>query len=221
MSENSTTSSEKADSNCLTNVQIVEKLDQLQVELHETKSVLVALKETVEKQNQGLHTFGVALQDCIDAVQPAGYPLREGVTPKTLPDSQIVTPPVTPPAPQSTAAQMPPQTPQQTTLAPKPPVAQPAKPMNRIDQLNPGDKKIFLTAKILDLKKPRTTSTGKRVTEAIIADETGTITLSLWESQIDQVKIDDMIIIENGYTTVYDGKTILNIGQFGKLTVET
>jgi replication factor A1 len=59
-----------------------------------------------------------------------------------------------------------------------------------------------------------------KVTTAIIADETGTIKLTLWNEQINQVNVDNTVKVENGYVTSFKGEIQLNIGKYGKLTVE-
>jgi replication factor A1 len=59
-----------------------------------------------------------------------------------------------------------------------------------------------------------------RVANAIISDGTGTIKLTLWNDQIDQVKINDNIKIENGYITSFRGEIQLNVGRYGKLSIQ-
>jgi replication factor A1 len=56
--------------------------------------------------------------------------------------------------------------------------------------------------------------------DAVVADETGSIKLTLWNEQIDQVNVGDNIKIENGYITSFKSELQLNVGKFGKLTVE-
>jgi replication factor A1 len=58
-----------------------------------------------------------------------------------------------------------------------------------------------------------------KVATAIIADETGTIKLTLWNDQINQVNIDDKVKVEKGYVTSFKGEIQLNIGRYGILTV--
>jgi len=58
-----------------------------------------------------------------------------------------------------------------------------------------------------------------RVADAIIQDETGTVKLTLWNDQINQVNIDDTVKIENGYIKSFRGEIQLNIGRYGKLSV--
>jgi len=58
-----------------------------------------------------------------------------------------------------------------------------------------------------------------KVADAVVADETGSIKLTLWNEQIDQVNVNDRIKIENGYVTSFKGEIQLNAGKYGKLTV--
>lgn len=58
------------------------------------------------------------------------------------------------------------------------------------------------------------------VATAIIEDETGTIKLTLWNEQINQVNVDDKVKVEKGYVTSFRGEIQLNIGKYGEFTVE-
>jgi ssDNA-binding replication factor A large subunit len=57
------------------------------------------------------------------------------------------------------------------------------------------------------------------VADTVVADESGRIKLTLWNEQIGQVNVNDKIKIENGYVTSFKGEVQLNVGKFGKLTV--
>jgi replication factor A1 len=46
------------------------------------------------------------------------------------------------------------------------------------------------------------------------------VKLTLWNEQIDQINVGDNIKIENGYVTSFKSEIQLNVGKFGKLTVE-
>jgi replication factor A1 len=59
-----------------------------------------------------------------------------------------------------------------------------------------------------------------KVATVIIADETGSIKLTLWNEQIDQVNVDDTVKVENGYVSSFRGEIQLNVGRQGKLTVK-
>lgn len=58
------------------------------------------------------------------------------------------------------------------------------------------------------------------VADAMVQDDTGTIKLTLWNEQIDMVNIGDNIKIENGYVTSFKSEIQLNVGKYGKLTVQ-
>jgi replication factor A1 len=58
------------------------------------------------------------------------------------------------------------------------------------------------------------------VATAIISDETGSIKLTLWNEQINQVNVNDKVKVENGYVTSFRGEIQLNVGKYGELTVE-
>jgi replication factor A1 len=79
-------------------------------------------------------------------------------------------------------------------------------------------------AKVLEISQPRevTTRAGEesRVAEAMVSDDSGTVKLTLWNEQIDQVKVNSSVSIENGYVTSFRGETQLNVGRYGKLTVQ-
>lgn len=86
-------------------------------------------------------------------------------------------------------------------------------------------KRVNIQARVADKSDTReVTSKFKdqtyRVASVTIADETGTIKLTLWNDQIEMVKVNDTVKIENGYVTSFRGEIQLNVGKFGILTVE-
>jgi len=93
----------------------------------------------------------------------------------------------------------------------------------KIVELKPGMKRVEIAAKVVSISDARevTTRAGEqsRVAEAMVTDDSGTVKLTLWNEQIDQVKADNNVTIENGYVTSFRGETQLNVGRYGKLTV--
>ena len=95
----------------------------------------------------------------------------------------------------------------------------------KINELRDGMKRITIQAKVTEKSDPReVTSRFKdqtyKVATVLITDETGTIKLTLWNEQIDQVKVDDVVNIQNGYVTSFKGEIQLNVGKYGMLAVE-
>jgi replication factor A1 len=187
-----------------------QKIGQLLTEVLEVKSALTNITELLTEQRDGLAAFGKALQDCVEILQPTGYPLRNNTTsqqPQTTPDQ----PPT--PAPQQPATQ--------PKMSEPAPVVIVKSGQQRIGELKDGDKKVTVTGKVIIVNAERKTSTGKRVTECVIGDDSGTIRLSLWETQIDLVKEGNVVTVEKGYVTSFQEKAVLNVGQWGTLKVET
>lgn len=86
-------------------------------------------------------------------------------------------------------------------------------------------RRVTVEAKVVEKGEPRQVRSRYKdetytVANAIIADETGSIKLTLWNEQIDQVNVDNTVKIENGYVTSFKGEIQLNVGKFGILTVE-
>lgn len=84
-------------------------------------------------------------------------------------------------------------------------------------------KGVTVKAKIIDTtpKKCVITRYGTQsyVSNVTIADETGTIKLSLWNNQIDEVHIDDEVEMKNCYVSSFSGEPQLRIGRKGAISV--
>lgn len=95
----------------------------------------------------------------------------------------------------------------------------------KVKELRDGMKRVNIKGTVTEKSDPReVTSRFKdqtyRVATAVMADETGTIKLTLWNDQIEMVNVNDVVRIENGYVTSFRGEIQLNVGKFGTLTIE-
>jgi replication factor A1 len=95
----------------------------------------------------------------------------------------------------------------------------------KVKELRDGMKRVSIQARVTEKSDPREVLSRfkdetYKVATATIADETGTIKLTLWNDQISQVSVNDTIKVENGYVTSFKGEIQLNIGRYGTLTVE-
>jgi replication factor A1 len=92
---------------------------------------------------------------------------------------------------------------------------------NSIKDLRTGMSHVSLKAKILEVTQPKHVVTkygnNASVAKALIADETGTIKLCLWNGQIDSVSVGDTIQIENAQASVFRGERFLSLGKKGTL----
>ena len=91
-----------------------------------------------------------------------------------------------------------------------------------IRDLRSGMTQVCLKAKVLEIPKPNLVYTRygnyASVTNALIADETGTIRLCLWNKQISCISAGDTIQIENARASTFKGQRQLNIGKKSSLS---
>jgi len=86
-------------------------------------------------------------------------------------------------------------------------------------------KRVSIEAKVTEKTDPREVLSRfkdetYKVATAVVTDETGSIKLTLWNDQINQVNINDKVKVENGYVTSFKGELQLNVGKYGRLTAE-
>jgi len=94
-----------------------------------------------------------------------------------------------------------------------------------INELRDGARRVNIEGRVVDKGNTREVQSRYRpetlrVADAVVEDDSGNMKLTLWNEQIDQVQVGDKIRIENGYVTSFKGEIQLNVGKFGKLTVE-
>ena len=81
---------------------------------------------------------------------------------------------------------------------------------------------INIELEIVSLGEPKAFSSFKgqgTVANAAGKDDTGEISITLWNDQIKDVKEGDRVKIENGYVSEYKGQKQISTGKFGTLTV--
>ena len=87
-------------------------------------------------------------------------------------------------------------------------------------QIRQGNVEVIATIK--SIEEPREFEKfGKpgRVANATLEDISGSIKLTLWNEQIDKVKVGDKVHITNGYVNEWQGEPQLTTGKFGQLEV--
>jgi len=91
----------------------------------------------------------------------------------------------------------------------------------QIRDLRSGMKRVNLKAKVLEIARPTLVFTRfgnyASVANALIADETGTIKLCLWNEQINSISMGDTVQIENASAATFRGERQLRIGKKGTL----
>jgi replication factor A1 len=94
----------------------------------------------------------------------------------------------------------------------------------KINELRDGMRKVDIEANVIEKSEAREVRSRWNnetylVADATIEDETGTITLTLWNEQVEQVNVGDRVRIENGYIKSFRDVLQLNSGKYGSLTV--
>lgn len=91
----------------------------------------------------------------------------------------------------------------------------------KINQCKAGSKVDELIAEVVSMDEPRNIMTkyGKkaRLVDAVIKDETGRISLTLWNDDIDQIGIGDSVKITNGWCSEFRNVETVSAGKFGKI----
>ena len=78
-----------------------------------------------------------------------------------------------------------------------------------------------ITLEIVSKGEPREFASERgsgKVCNCAAKDETGEISLTLWNEQIDEFGEGDKVKIENGWVSEYKGNVQLSAGKFGKIT---
>jgi ssDNA-binding replication factor A large subunit len=92
----------------------------------------------------------------------------------------------------------------------------------KISEIKRGSSNITIQAKVIDISDSRDVQTkyGKRsVADATLEDDSGQISLTLWEEKITSIKVGDVVTIEGAYVTEFRDKLQLNIPRTGKVEI--
>jgi replication factor A1 len=97
-------------------------------------------------------------------------------------------------------------------------------PQVKLGELNSYSRKVYTVAKVISKTEPREVTSRSdasthRVCEALIADDTGSIYLTLWDDAITEVEEDMVLDIKNAYVNVFRGSMRLNIGRYGSYEI--
>jgi replication factor A1 len=93
----------------------------------------------------------------------------------------------------------------------------------KVEELTPQSRSINVTVKVISINPVRDVTSRRdgsshQVTEALVADETGSVLLTLWDDTIEEVSEGDTYDIRNGFVRLFRGSMQLNTGRYGSLT---
>jgi len=75
---------------------------------------------------------------------------------------------------------------------------------------------------VSEISEPKQVITSKgiehEILEAKVEDETGAMTLVLWDEKVLPLKVGDVLQIGNGFVTSFKGVRRINVGKYGEMT---
>jgi replication factor A1 len=96
---------------------------------------------------------------------------------------------------------------------------------NEVDKVKIGNltqysRKVYTVAKVISMTEEREVTSRSdmsthRVAEALVADDTGSIYLTLWDDVLDQIEDDQILNIKDAYVNLFRGSMRLNLGRYG------
>lgn len=92
--------------------------------------------------------------------------------------------------------------------------------MVKIGNLTQYSRKVYTVAKVISKTEEREVTSRSdmsthKVAEALVADETGSIYLTLWDDVLDKVEDDQILNIKDAYVNLFRGSMRLNLGRYG------
>jgi len=87
----------------------------------------------------------------------------------------------------------------------------------QVNELKKTSKNVDIKVKVVRKDEPRTVKGTLRVGTFLVGDPTGCILLTLWNDEIDQFVLHDVVQITNGYVSVFQDVMQLNKGKFGQI----
>ncbi len=97
-------------------------------------------------------------------------------------------------------------------------------PQMKIGDLKSFSRKVYTVAKVISKGESREVTSKNdnsthEVCEALIADDTGSVYLTLWDNNIHEIDADMIIKLDNAYVNVFRGSMRLNLGKYGNYSI--
>ena len=91
-----------------------------------------------------------------------------------------------------------------------------------IEELKPGERELELVFKVVSKGEPNEVTSKfdgstHKVSDVVIGDSTGVVVMTLWDDSIENVEVDGVYKLENGYTSMFKNSLRVNVGKYGKL----
>ena len=97
-------------------------------------------------------------------------------------------------------------------------------PQMKIGDLKSYSRKVYSVVKVISKGELREVTSKKdnsthEVCEVLIADDTGSVQLTLWDNNIHEIDENMIIKLDNAYVNVFRGSMRLNLGKYGNYSV--
>jgi replication factor A1 len=93
----------------------------------------------------------------------------------------------------------------------------------KVETLTPNSRGVNTIVKVVSKGEVRSVTgrdySVRRVADALVGDETGSIYMTLWDDKIDAIAEEATLQITNGYINLFRGNMRLNIGKYGSYEV--
>lgn len=92
----------------------------------------------------------------------------------------------------------------------------------KIKDLQPKQGKINIEGEVIamgEVREFQKYGDSGRVANATIKDDSGEIKLTLWNDDIDKIKVGSKVRIVNGYVNEFQGEKQITAGRFGKIEI--
>ncbi|MBD3262546.1 MAG: single-stranded DNA-binding protein [Candidatus Altiarchaeales archaeon] len=92
----------------------------------------------------------------------------------------------------------------------------------KVEELRPKIKRIKIIFKVLETLETkqvvsRQDRTKHNVADVLVADDTGSIILTLWDEDIEQFSEGEVYEVSDAYTSIFKGMLRLNIGRYSSV----
>ncbi len=96
--------------------------------------------------------------------------------------------------------------------------------MIKVGDLTSYSRRVYTVVKVISKTEVREVTSRKdmsthRVAEALVADETGSVYLTLWDDVLDAIEEDTILNIKDAYINLFRGSMRLNLGRYGSYEV--
>jgi len=93
----------------------------------------------------------------------------------------------------------------------------------KVETLTPNSRGVNIIVKVVSKGEIRSVTgrdySVRRVTDALVGDETASIYMTLWDEKIDAINDGTTLQITNGYINLFRGNMRLNVGKYGSYEV--